>query len=58
MTIFDPATGPWCVDERSRKVTRPALTTLMMILLGVMIAIDVWRRRRNTDKREPHPTSL
>jgi hypothetical protein len=46
------------VDERSRKVTRPALTTLMMILLGVMIAIDVWRRRRNTDKREPHPTSL
>ncbi|MBN9007594.1 MAG: hypothetical protein J0H40_19530 [Rhizobiales bacterium] len=47
MTALDPEAGAWCVDERSRKVTRPALTTLMMILLGVMIAIDVWRRRRN-----------
>ena len=50
MTMLDPVAGPWCVDERSRKVTRPALTTLMMILLGVMIAIDVWRRRQNAVK--------
>jgi hypothetical protein len=30
----------------------------MMVLLGVMIAIDMWKRRRDTEKREPHPTSL
>jgi len=58
MTVLDPEAGAWCVDERSRKVTRPALTTLMMVLLGVMIAIDMWKRRRDTEKREQHPTSL
>ena len=50
MTVLDPEAGAWCVDERRRKVTRPALTTLMMVLLGVMIAIDMWKRRRDTNK--------
>ena len=47
MTVLDPEAGAWCVDERSRKVTRPALTTIMMLLLGVLIAIDVWKRGRS-----------
>lgn len=48
MTMLDPDAGAWCVDDRSREVTRPALTTLMMIMLGFMIVIDVWKRRRDT----------
>ena len=46
MTILDSDAGAWCVDDRSRKVTRPALTTLMMLMLGFLIVIDIWRRRR------------
>jgi hypothetical protein len=46
MTQLDPDAGAWCLDERSRKVTRPALTTLMMIMLGFMIVMDVLKRRR------------
>jgi hypothetical protein len=50
MTQLDPRAGAWCVDERSRKVTRPAITTFMMIMLGFMIVMDVLKRRRTVAK--------
>jgi len=50
MTQLDPEAGAWCIDDRSREVTRPALTTLMMILLGFMIVVDVLNRRRSATK--------
>jgi hypothetical protein len=34
-------------DERSRRETRPALTTIILILLAITIFVDVIRRRRH-----------
>jgi hypothetical protein len=33
-------------DERSRRETRPALTTIILILLAITVFVDVLRRRR------------
>jgi hypothetical protein len=53
MTVLNPEAGAWCLDERSRKVTRPALTTAIMIMLAIMIVMDVFKRRR----RSTEPTT-
>ena len=54
MTVLDPEAGAWCVDERGRKVTRPALTTAILIMLAIMIVMDVFKRRKRS--AEPTPS--
>lgn len=46
MTIIDLPGGAPVYDTRSRAFRRPALTTLILMLIMVMIVRDVLRRRR------------
>jgi hypothetical protein len=42
-------------DERSRRETRPALTTIILILIAITVFVDVLRRRRQPAAPEPLP---
>lgn len=46
MKMIDLPAGPFGYDQRGRNVTRPAMTTILMILIAIMISLDVIRRRK------------
>lgn len=46
MKMIDLPAGPFAHDQRGRNVTRPAMTTILMILIAIMISLDVIRRRK------------
>ncbi len=48
MTLIDLHADAAPYETRSRAVRRPALTTLLLALIAIMIVMDVVRRRRRT----------
>jgi hypothetical protein len=55
MEQIEAAPGRSIYDERSRRETRPALTTIILILLAITVFVDVLRRRRHPAAPEPLP---
>lgn len=51
MKLIDLPDGPLCPDTRGRNVTRPIMTTVLMILIAIMISLDVVRRRKRAAAR-------
>ncbi len=51
MKLIDLPAGPLSHDTRGRNVTRPLMTTVLMILIAIMISLDVVRRRKRTALR-------
>ena len=46
MKLIDLPAGPLSHDTRGRNVTRPLMTTILMILIAIMISLDVMKRRK------------
>jgi hypothetical protein len=57
MQQIDPPPARAGYDERSRRETRPALTTIILILIAITVFVDVLRRRRQpaAPERLPEP---
>jgi hypothetical protein len=58
MNASSPAVSGARYDDRPRSVTRPIVTTAILIMLAFMIVRDVLaRRRRPAEKLVPEPGS-
>ena len=51
MKLIDLPAGVFGRDGRARNVTRPAMTTILILILAVMIVMDVIRRRKRAAQR-------